>query len=503
MHERYINAKIGEIWSNRCKLGLWLRSELMLIQARAIMGHVPQAVANQISTILMNAAIDIDWWLARDKEINHDLNAFLDERLRLLPTELHQYFHKGITSYDTEESAFVQMLKDSGDLVYELTDEVMKTLKDMAFKYRYTIMYGRTHGQEAKLQTFGYRCLRWYQDLMLDKGALVRAFKHLEYSKMSGAIGNYGEVSPELEAEALKLMDLRPYYGASQILPRELFVPLASALCQLVGTLNKIALAIRLGARSGERRIFQEPFGKKQKGSSAMPHKKNTIATEQIEGLFRMASGYLAMIVQNIATWEERAIEQSSVERVAWPDLFHVTCRALSVMNKVLSGLVVFRDNMFFEVVESRGVYASDEAKEFLKEALAPLGFGHEDAYRIVQLAATNAFVTGNFNQWLADCAGSYKFYDELLEGSKGDDIAKLSGQRLIPISSIICMGHLQESSELEIPKEKVLEWNRALLQVFSSRTTLDAWFKLFKPSYLLRHEPEIFKKVFGDDDTE
>ena len=178
---------------------------------------------------------------------------------------------------------------------------------------------------------------------------------NLDYSKLSGAIGNYGSINPEVEIKALELLELQPYYGATQIMPRELYAPLAQALAQIVSTLNKIAMAIRLGARSGNP-IYHEPFKKTQMGSSAMPHKKNTIRTEQIEGMERMAHNYLQMIMENIKTWEERAIEQSCVERVAWPDLFHVTIHSLRSMNFVLSGLQVYPDNMLREIIESSSV---------------------------------------------------------------------------------------------------------------------------------------------------
>jgi len=335
MIARYEDSDIARIWADGNKLELWQKTELAVVQARVNLSLLPEATGASIGTALSGNAIDIGWWLARDREINHDLNAFLDERLRFLRVELQPHLHYGLTSYDTEEPAFATMLSQSLSVLEEQTGPLADTLEDMAKRYRYTIMNGRTHGQEAELQSFGKRCLTWLVSLRESLKNLARAKESLQHSKLSGAIGNYRGIDAGIEHEALCILGFKPFYGATQVMPRELYAPLAEALCQVVLTLDKIANDIRLGARSG-RPIYQEPFGRKQKGSSAMPHKKNTISLEQIEGMARMAKGYLQMIMDNIRTWEERAIEQSSVERVAWPDLFHVTVHSVKTMLRVL-----------------------------------------------------------------------------------------------------------------------------------------------------------------------
>lgn len=494
MIERYADKEITGIWSNEHKLSLWQEVELAVIEAMANLGQISKETYKEIAKILSEHPIDLEWWLGREVEIGHDFNAFLDERLRWLPPELQPYFHKKTTSYDTEEPAFATMLRKSLDQVKDYYRRLETTLRYMAIKYRYTIMNGRTHGQEAELQTFGKRCLTWLKDLYTDWENLKRSIKNLRYSKLSGAIGNYGSIDPAIEKEALRILDFEPYYGATQIMPRELYAPVAQALYQVVCTLDKIALAIRLGARSG-RPIYQEPFGRKQKGSSAMPHKKNTIRTEQIEGMERMARGFCIMILENIKTWEERAIEQSSVERVAWPDLFHVVVHSLKTMERVLEGLVVYPDNMLLEIVESRGCYASSEAKELLKEMGLPFGLTSEEAYRIVQLAAFNVFEPrGGVKKFRENLSSSFAEADQTL-----CEFKRLPSPKAISIQEIIAKAKLKVSSELENSEEDVFRWNGILKQIFRNKENLEHWNVIFLPSYLLRNEGKLYQEILGE----
>jgi len=494
MHKRYENSEISRIWSSENKLDLWQKTELAVISAKENLGLVPAGTFQKISIHLGANAIDIDWWLKRDKEVNHDLNAFLDERLRFLPIELQKYFHDGLTSYDTEEPAFAKMLWDSLEILKEKIGSMRDILVAMARRYRYTIMNGRTHGQEAELQSFGKRCLTWLQAFNLSTGNITGASESLEFSKLSGAIGNYRGIDAEVEREALRILRFAPFYGATQIMPRELYAPIAQSLCQLVFTLNKIALDIRLGARSG-RPLWQEPFGKKQKGSSAMPHKKNTIATEQIEGMARMAEGFFQMIMKNIVTWEERAIEQSCVERVAWPDLFHVAIHSIKTMAKVLEGLQVYPDNMILEIIDSCGCYAAGEAKEFLRHHGAQFGLSTEDAYRIVQLAAFNAFKAAGWQKEARE-----KLCDSLAQA----DVMLIEAQCTIrqeppSIQDIIVECPMQTSNQLATSKEDIEKWNEALAKIFIVPENYSTWNNLFRPSNLLKGEATLFKEILGD----
>jgi adenylosuccinate lyase len=493
MIPRYENPEITKVWSNPNKLRLWQETELAVIKARVNLSLLDGLIMINIASALHSHAIDIDWWLARDKEIGHDLNAFLDERFRFLPIGLQQYLHDGLTSYDTEEPAFAVMLQESISVFEGQLQSLMKMLEDMALRYRYTIMNGRTHGQEAELQSFGKRCLTWLVTVREGVKNLARTKENLQYSKLSGAIGNYRGLEAKVEAEALKLLGFKPFYGATQIMPRELYAPVAQAICQIVLTLDKIATDIRLSARSG-RPILQEPFGKKQKGSSAMPHKKNTISCEQLEGMARMAKGYLQMIMDNIKTWEERAIEQSSVERVAWPDLFHVAIHSAKTMSRVLQGLVVYPDNMFAEIIASCGCYAAGEAKEFLRHHGAKYGLPAEDAYRIVQLAAFNAFAPyKDAKELRLNPPTSFADAEKALLLFRDRCVYKS-----VSIHRIISNSDLVVSDQLEADQDTVDRWNGLLKTIFSNADVCNKWDQIFTPSYLLKGEDTLYKEILG-----
>jgi adenylosuccinate lyase len=494
MIERYENPEIARIWSDENKTRFWQDTELRVILAKAEKGKIPSHIARGIADKLEDIPIDPVWWKKRENETHHDLVAFVDERTRHLPLEWKLYFHADdMTSYDTEEPAFVRMLALSCLQVFESVLALGGVVSAMARKYRHTLMMGRTHGQGAELQTFGKECLTWLVGLRVCQEQLEHSASNLKYSKISGAVGNYGGIDPEVEKLALSYMGLEPFYGATQIMPRVLYVPVAQALCNLTQFLSKIAYDIRLGARS-PRPIYQEPFGKKQLGSSAMPHKRNPIKCEQVEGLARLAMGYMIATTTNIPTWEERSIEQSSVERVAWPDLFHVTMQALKVMKGVLSGLQVYPDNMLWEIVESRGCYASGKAKELLAELIESHGLSREDAIRIIQLAAFNAYEPSDFVQHLRDNPDSLKGYEPIIGESKFK-IFYTNIQFLIP------NGELRESRLLDIPPDTIEGWNKSLLTIFDSRNgeNIRRWKEVFDPSHLLRNEPTLFKQILGD----
>ncbi|MEK7181404.1 MAG: lyase family protein [Patescibacteria group bacterium] len=494
MHSRYTDPRIESIWSDANRLNHWQDTEFAVILGNVALGKIPKKFYRKIRRILKSKPIDLDWWRARDKEIHHDLNAFLDERLRYLPPDLQQFLHQFITSYDTEEPAFARMLVESLAIVDEVYDRTKRAIVFLALKYRFLIKLGKTHGQDAELQTFGKRCLTWLRDLEEAYEALAQARQVLKYSKISGAIGNYGAIDPELEKKALKILGFEPYYGATQIMPRVLYVPLADALSNIVQVLDKVATDIRLNARGG-RPLMREPFGKKQKGSSAMPQKKNQVRSENEGGMARMAAGYSQMIHANIQTWEERDISQSSVERVAWADLFHVTVNALKGMVFILEGLNVYPDNIAQEVYEARGTYATAEVKEFLKRRMAIFGLSTEDAYRIVQLAAFNVFEPSQARQRIRATIPSL-----LSEGAALiDRISKLAPDPVISIQDFIPAAELRVSNELEITGEMVAKYNECLRLIFAEKRAIEEWNWCFNPLYLLRHEAILYEKILGE----
>jgi len=493
MVPRYSNSGIADKSSDVNKLNMWQKVELAVIKAKEQLGIFPAGIHQRIKTILGNYPIDeeaVKWWKARDKEIGHDLNAFLDERFRHLPQELHQYFHKGMTSYDTEEPAFSLILLDNIALVEMEIEAFLLSLKAMAIKYRYTPMLGRTHGQEAKMQSFGKRVFTWHRKLTIAQEILRNAKILIGYSKLSGAIGNYQGLDEVEEVTALGILGLQPLKGATQIMPRQMHQPLANALVMVVSALTQIAEDIRLAARSGLP-ILQEPFGKKQKGSSAMPHKKNTITCENQIGMFTMAKGFARMIQDCLVTWEERSIEQSCVERVAWPDLFHVVMQSFKNMKKVVEGLQVFPDNMMMEIFNSRGCYASEDAKDWLKEHGAEFGLSHEDAYRIVQLAAFNAHKVSLFRQNLRQ--GKIESYVQVEEvyAKVTEHMAHVNSYDHLAV--IIANGSLNYSDELDLSEDEVNKWNEILRKIFFVKENVESFKEIFSITYQLRGEEVLF----------
>jgi hypothetical protein len=243
-------------------------------------------------------------------------------------------------------------------------------------------------------------------------------------------------------------------------------------------------------ARSGTP-LVHEPFSKIQKGSSAMPHKKNTIITEQMEGMVRLARGYVLALTSNISTWEERAIEQSCVERVAWPDLFHVVSRIVTQMTKVCSGLVVYPDRMLQEVIEARGTYATDEAKNFLAAELAKKGIPAEDAYRVVQLASFNAFASMTDGEFRGPLTQGYEYADDVVLGIRSLHSGTTDG-----ISSRIAEGWLFAVPSLKATEEDVARWNACLKEIFTDAETTRRWVEVFTPTYLLRNEAALFERI-------
>lgn len=492
MIDRYENSDIAKIWAQASKGNHWQEVELAVVAARERLGEITEGTALEMRRFLQDHPVDVVVWNDLDTgsgKLKHDFNAFLAERKRFLPPYLHAFWHAGTTSYDTEEPAFTRMLSSSVIIVGMMADSAETALKNLARRYRYTPMYSRTHGQGAKVQTFGKRCLSWLAQLRLVRAEFARTSEVLKFSKLSGAVGNYGKtLTPELEREALGILGLQPYYGATQIMPRILYVPLATSLCLIVDVLNQIALDIRLMARSGMP-LVQEPFDPKQMGSSAMPHKKNTITTENIAGMARLARGYLAAIHDNVETWEERAIEQSSVERVAWPDLFHVVCNALKGTTRVLSGLRVYPDKMMQELAESHGCFASDEAKEALVELGTPVGLMREDVYRIIQLAAFNVHKP-SVEAAEIRLTPPTEIPARVLPYHRSDYDS---------IERVICDGRLRVSPELAPDAQQVQEWNEKLRQIFDVEENFVQWEVCFHPDKLLANEAVLYREILGE----
>lgn len=492
MIPRYSDPKMTAIWSDENKFDRWQKVELAIIEARTKLRLVSGEIFFEITNSLEQKPINIERINAIERETNHDMIAFVKERKENLVVHLRRYFHDVVTSYDIEEPALALILIEACHHVLMEIAKLDEQLVRLAKRYCFTPMNARTHGQEAEVQSFGARCLTWLAELRFLRDRLEENVDRLEYSKISGAIGKYNaKLTPELEETALGLLGLKTFSGATQIIPRSHYIATAQVLCNIVQVIEKIAHDIRLSARSGKP-LMQEPFGKKQTGSSAMPQKKNPIGSEKLSGMSRLAQGYLVAIQQNLFTWEERAIEQSSCERIVWPDLCHVTVHSIVTLTKILTGLRVYPDNMLWEIKNSRGCYAAAQAKDWLKEKGEPFGIDEEAAYRIVQLAAFNAHEPGPFEKELRSTTiSSMMMVDSVYFNSlRKTDVAPGS------IEGIISSGLLRATEELSHAEYTVANWNRILRRMFNTSVLKSEWSRLFDLSSFLIHEKVLFKKI-------
>lgn len=487
---RYADKRIDEIWSLLNKYSLWQETEIAYLYAWEEKGVAPLGFAAAMEAQLKSRPINLDLIDEFDKRFKHDLNAALAEMRTRLDDMYHEWLHLRMTSYDTEEPPFAIMLRQSVAIVLEKLGGLVAVFKKKAIDYRYVAMMGRTHGMEGEPQSQGKRFLDWLRELLVVQRALKKTMELLKYSKGAGAMGNYGDMDPEVEETALKRLGFKVCYGVGQIMPREIHAEIADALNRLSMVLAKIATDIRLGARSGADSIYQEPFGKEQLGSSAMPHKKNTITTEQIGGLKRLVKGYASALDDNIDTWEERDIGQSSVERVAWPDIFHAVLREISNMKKVVGGLVVKTKNMLRGIVRMRGCYATNGATQFIKKYGKQFGITTADAYKIVQLASFDAF-------WEPDGEKIYSSFDEaaaILDELRCEVVDNIS------IEDILVNAQLMAIPVLSATRVEVVRYNEALRQIFNLGTAvMEEWGKIFDIRTHLKNESVVFEKMLAE----
>lgn len=384
MLPRYTLEPMQRLWADeRVKFEYWLKVELAILRAQATLGQITWSAVNEIEK-----AADFD--LARihelDAEINHDLIAFVkavQEKLVENGAEKHKdLFHKIPTSYDIEDPAQIMMLREASQLICTELFALETILKKRAREHRWTLMIARTHGQYAQPDTFGHLLLVFGEAV----GRSVRRFEwilnlELSEAKISGAVGNYAEISPEIEKLALGFLKLKPARAETQILQRDRHAALLSTIAIAGATIEQMSRTFWEMMRSDTREL-EEPRKPKQRGSSAMGHKKNPILTEQFMGLPRLLRGYALAAIENIATPEWRAIEQSSVERHILPDATSLLHYQAVKATKFVERLVVFPDRMLHNLnVRTHGVWASQR----IRNALMSAGVDYDTAYEYIQ----------------------------------------------------------------------------------------------------------------------
>jgi len=383
MIPRYTNPEMGRIWSDQRKYETWLQVELAAVDAMARAGIVPEHAARDIRA---RAGFSIDRIEEVEQVAQHDVIAFttaVAERVG----ESARWLHFGLTSSDVIDTAQALQMREGCDVILKGLHGLLEAVRVRAEEHRRTPMIGRTHGVHAEPMTFGLKLALWHAELARDVGRVERAREIISVGKLSGAVGTFAHLSPSIEADVCRALGLNPAPVASQVIQRDRHAELFSALAITGSTLEKCALEIR-GLQKTEIGEVEEPFAKGQKGSSAMPHKRNPIGSEQIVGLARLLRANAGAAFENNALWHERDISHSSVERVILPDSFIVLDHMIRRCTRIVSGMVIYPDRMKENLERSRGVVFSGTV---LLE-LARRGVSRERAYEWVQRNAMRAF---------------------------------------------------------------------------------------------------------------
>jgi adenylosuccinate lyase len=374
---------MGAIWSDQRRYETWLEVELAAADAMAEAGIVPREAARDLRA---RAAFDIPRIEEIEKTTQHDVIAFTTAVAEKVGPSA-RWLHFGLTSSDVVDTAQALQMRQACDLIVKGIAALMEAVRVRAEEHRRTPMIGRTHGVHAEPMTFGLKLALWYAELQRDLDRVLRARDVVSVGKISGAVGTFAHLDPSIEASVCARLGLEPAPVSSQIIQRDRHAELMTALAITAASLEKFALEIR-GLQKTEIGEVEEPFGKGQKGSSAMPHKRNPVGCEQITGLARLVRANAMAALENIALWHERDISHSSVERVILPDSFIALDHMLRRFTRIVAGMVVYPERMLENLNRSRGVVFSGTV---LLE-LARRGISREQAYEWVQRNAMRSF---------------------------------------------------------------------------------------------------------------
>jgi len=381
---RYSRPAMTAVWSDAGKLRRWLDVELAALEAWAEIGVVPPDAAREI---VERAVVPTPERVAElEARLHHDTAAFVDAVAEQLGP-VGRWFHYGLTSSDVVDTALALQIQDAGRLILEGVERALAAVVARAEEHRATLCIGRTHGVHAEPMTFGLKLAVWAFELDRARQRLSRALEGLRVGKLSGAVGQYAAIDPEVERLACERLGLEPSPASTQILQRDRHAELLAAFAITAGSLDKFALEIRHLARTEVREV-EEPFAKGQKGSSAMPHKRNPVVAERICGLARVVRAAAVIGLENQALWHERDISHSSAERVAIPDAFLALDYMLDKFAWLVEGLVVRPERMRRNLDASYGLYFSQR----LLLALVDSGLERDEAYRLVQRHAMRAW---------------------------------------------------------------------------------------------------------------
>ncbi len=392
MISRYTLPEMGKIWEDEFKFAIWLKIEILACEARTEMGEVPE---EDLKTIKSKAAFDVKRILEIEETTKHDVIAFLTNVAEYVgPASRH--IHYGMTSSDILDTTLAYQMKSAGELLMKQMLELKETLKKRAIEHKNTVCIGRSHGIHAEPTTMGLKFALWYEETKRNIMRLQSAIDTISVGQISGAVGTFEHLSPKVEEYVCKKMNLKPASVSTQVIQRDRHAEFMNTLAVIGATLEKISIEIRHLQRT-EVLEAEEFFSKGQKGSSAMPHKRNPVISERITGLARVLRANAVAALENVALWHERDISHSSVERIIIPDSCIALNYMLDLMIKLIKNLLIYPDNMIKNLNLTRGLVHSQTV--LLK--LVDKGLSREDAYRIVQTAAMD--VWANKEKFLKD----------------------------------------------------------------------------------------------------
>lgn len=383
MIERYSLSPMKEIWTLSSQYERWFEVELAVIKAYELKSICP---AGTYDFIKNNTKIDVKKILEIEKEVDHDVIAFIKQVTENLG-EYSRFFHYGLTSSDIVDTSWSLAIKRALEMIIIKMEEFYEVLRQKAFEYKNTVTIGRTHGVHAEPTTFGLKLLSYLSELERNIERIKRVKEEISVGKLSGAVGNYANIDPEIEEIALKELGLKRCKVSTQIIPRDIHANLLNSLALIGGMIERLAIEVR-HLQKTEVLEAMEPFKKGQRGSSAMPHKKNPILCERLTGMARMLRSYAIGGMENIALWHERDISHSSVERVFLPDAFQITYYMLVKVIYLIENLVVFEDRMLKNFEKSFNLVFSQQ----VMLAIIDKGVTREEAYKNIQKLTLEAW---------------------------------------------------------------------------------------------------------------
>jgi adenylosuccinate lyase len=401
---------MSEIFSPQQRFELWLRVELIVTEGWAEVGDVPPAALDRLRT----ARVDVDRIARLEDRVGHDVVAFLDSLAEQLGDDA-RFLHRGLTSSDVLDTALAMQLVQAADILLKDVDRLSAVIRRRAVEERGTLMAGRTHGIHAEPVSFGFVLAGWLDELDRERQRLLNAREEIRVGKLSGAVGTHATVDPRVEEFALAKLGLKVAPVTTQVIARDRHAAYLATIAVIAGSLEKFATDIRHLQRSEVAEV-REPFGEEQKGSSAMPHKRNPVLSERVCGLARTVRGYAQVALENQALWHERDISHSSAERIIFPDACTLLDYMLRLMAEIVEGLTIDRQRMRANLYRSGGVVFSQR----VLLALVQKGMSRQDAYRVVQRAALSALDDGQDFQTVVGQA------PEVRERLTTDELAEL-----------------------------------------------------------------------------